>query len=261
MFHFDSLHPQDWTIRTADKQGLAVTSIVNSAKLGLTKWISNHVDALDHTIARINNGAVDQAKQNTTFLQPKSFIFTTTGDETHPVLTIYMDVEGGSDTQGDPAASITQFATNTSTTLPQGYTASIILSNELLVSKITDPMLVNPKMKFTRVGNKTGDGGDTGIEYNVFLDESFSTHPYEEGSVWSRKISYSAQHFDFKTVPIKLSIGDGVAHWSLNHYIDFNWTTSHFPGNDVIGTTRIHFVVKKVSACDMYRALLFFICH
>lgn len=221
-FHFGHIPSNNWKLGTKNPD-IPVPAALAAAKTLLSIWISQYLDGVDNTIARIN-----RANNITNHLQPKSFMFATVGTNEKPVLIIYMKVQGGTSEVGqttvdffDPKHGISP--------IPTDHTASIIVANEIVHERIIYPAINKSKWIVYRKGNIDGNGGDDGFDYEIRVQETFKHREIKSDSPAtlfgsSHHLRHREANVKLEDYGLKLRIRDEGAAWGMyisNAYVDW----------------------------------------
>lgn len=228
---------------------------LSEATQSIKKWFSSkeNVNVVNYRLATVK--AIKDPSDASAILKPKSFIFVSNGD----VLCIYIKTEGSDAEPGDPEAKFTNTDGSTIRPIPEGSSASIIVSHRLLHEKVFLPRLQQYRkecgftdvmdaeqvkqqqqaMKLVGVDmpdpNKTVTWADNpkGFTYQFYLGGKFDVNMKSESSIWAQE-SIPTVKVSLDAAVTTLKIEDNSATFSHTHDTNFEWHASSMGAAPVI---------------------------
>ncbi|WP_027086556.1 hypothetical protein [Cohnella panacarvi] len=183
----------------------------------LKEYFQTNIRAIDYALSSINN---KRPQSGETILTPKSFVFASTGDGDDGVLSLYIQTNESGNPPGNPSPSF-QPGDVASCPVPNGYTASIILSNRLMTQSFLKRQLEASGFS-VELSNPVSGGGVSAIlrkNQNIFaIGESeqsfFENHSYDGLQI---SMQDNPVHMTLQNGGITLAFGGSTrSMWSQN---------------------------------------------
>ncbi len=177
--------------------------------LAIQGYFQTEVSQIDYALAAVNNQTPPGGGEVFT---PKSFVFAsyTGGPDDDGVLSLYIQTEQSGNPPGSSTPAFVPSNTPTSP-VPEGYTASVIFSNALMINAFLKPQL--SACGFTTTFSTPASGMQAKLAKNVSVIADGDSGNYFWGGY-----SYDGLNLSLQTDPVLMTI--------LNGQIGFNWSGS-----------------------------------
>lgn len=180
----------------------------------ISQYFQDKVSAIDYALVAVNNS---KPTDGASVLTPKSFIFHTAADNnTDGVLSLYIQtIESGSD-PGDLSPNF-QPGGSSVYPIPEGYTASLVLSQPLLRKVFLQPQLTNNGFNVTFL--PVSDGISMQLRKNASVLSDGDSGSYIFGGY-----SYDGLNISLNDCPLTLTIQDSKLSLQWQGTADSSWS-------------------------------------
>ncbi|MBD3919428.1 hypothetical protein H8B09_11750 [Paenibacillus sp. PR3] len=180
----------------------------------ISQYFQDNVNAIDYALAAVNNS---KPTDGASVLTPQSFIFHTAADDNSDgVLSLYIQtVESGND-PGDRSPNF-QPGGSTVYPIPEGYTASVVLSQPLLRKVFLQPQLTNNGFSVTFL--PVSDGISMQLRKNASVLSDGDSGTYIFGGH-----SYDGLSISLNDWPLTLAIQDNKLSLQWQGSADSSWS-------------------------------------
>ncbi|RIE03530.1 hypothetical protein [Cohnella faecalis] len=202
----------------------------------LKDYFQTHIQAIDYALSSINN---KRPESGGTILTPKSFVFASAGDGDDGVLSLYIQTNESGNPPGNPSPSF-QPGDTAVYPIPQGYTASIILSNRLITQSFLRPQLEACGFS-VELSNPVSGGGVSAV---LRKDENIIAVG-KSGQSFFENHSYQGLQISMQSNPVHMTLQKGGISLEFGGYTLSEWSKSiTFTRNSTYGgvyvTIKLH---------------------
>ncbi|WP_437313022.1 hypothetical protein [Sorangium sp. So ce385] len=163
----------------------------------LLNYFQTQVSEIDYALTGLNNS---KPKDGSIVLTPKAFVFTSSGDATTGVLSLYIQTDREGSLPGNPDPSFKPGGQET-VPVPDGYSASIILSYDLLTRSYLKPQLEKNGFKVSFVTTTNGIRVQLKSDQSVVADSN-------EGHVIFSNWDYGGLNISLNDFPLTMLLQD-----------------------------------------------------
>ena len=170
----------------------------------LKQYFQTEINEIDYAVSTVNNS---QPTSGLSVFTPKSFAFASIGDDHSGVLSLYIQTSESNNPPGNASPSF-QPGDSQVSPIPESYTASIILSYDLITKAFLKPQL--EKSGFTVSFDTVSDGISAQL-----TEDSSVVAPSKDGNYIFFGYSYDGLNITLKDYPLNLVIKQGKLslHW------------------------------------------------
>ncbi len=189
--------------------------ILNIAIIKISEYFNSEaVQEIEYALTSVTNKKASQEEQ----ILPKSFIFATTQQGDVGVLSIYIQTVNSDNDRGNPNPSF-QPGDKQILPIPQGYTASLIISNDFMGKNYFTKSFSQKGWKVERVSTEK-----SGIKYKLTKDKKISVSGLKtsgQNQVFSDDIV-----IDFNTHSFEFTLDNSVAQVNFNFCQKVKWKSN-----------------------------------
>ncbi|MFJ7904256.1 hypothetical protein ACIQ6V_27860 [Streptomyces sp. NPDC096198] len=205
----------------------------------LVKHFQTKVSEVSYVLTGVNNR---KPAEGNVLLTPKSFAFASTGDKDAGCLSLFINVDQSGNDPGNPAPSF-QPGDQQVSPIPSGYTASIILSDDLMAKTFIKKRLEQAGFDVT-VKDQT-----TGSLFSLKRNVSVIAQGKETGGKFKlSNFSYGGLTVSMQTYPLELSVADGKVSTRWSGSTQSSWDLDIVSGDVEVyqwGKVNIDLTMKK----------------
>jgi hypothetical protein len=203
----------------------------------LAQYFQTEVSEIDYALAAVNNRTPTAGD---TVLTPKSFAFASVGGDDVGVLSLYIQTAESGNPPGNPAPSF-QPGDGQMLPIPANYTASIILSNALILNGFLTPQL--QASGFSVSFDTPSDGISAELKSSAAV-----INPGKDDNWFFGDTEYKGLDITLNDHPLNLVFKQGNVslHWKATTSSEWS-QTSVAPGGPAGGSTSYHYGVVDLT--------------
>lgn len=216
ILHFANEHETTYQVTSLNNQTLAEDDYLKIYLVAkLNRWFTENVKAFDYVLTSINKNA----PEGNVILKPKSFVFTSAGDDTNGVLSLYIQTEGSGNPPGNQKPSFQPNGTQM-LPIPKSHTASIILSHDLVTKRFFKTQLEQAGYSANIVSTKEG------VALQLFIKQSVKKNIEISGLL--SQLQVEEIKIELNSQPLNFIVKEGSVNLTWKYTQNVKWYSDNF---------------------------------